>query len=276
MVAPPVPRWVPSKRMALVLAVLAGLGPALTSCNDRPPAPRRPEFIIDLSPPLTETTVLRQYGRRASEFFGLKPRTEVTRVRPEDEWKTYGFSYFDILSHGGAHLDASARLMREGLKPDEIPLDKLFGWARVLDLRWHDRNSPITIADLETFRIKPGEIIILYLGYEAPKNEDWPEYAYLSGPAARWLAGIGVRLIGTDLPSLGSLRKTADMMEKRRPAEEIWASHVPFFEKDIPVIEGLANLDQVLGEKRMYFAAFPLPIPERSGAPVRAVMLIYG
>jgi kynurenine formamidase len=66
------------------------------------------------------------------------------------------------------------------------------------------------------------------------------------------------------------------MMERQRPPEEIWASHVPFFEKDIPVVEGLVNIDQVLGERRMYFAAFPLSVPDRSGAPVRAVALIYG
>lgn len=257
-----------------ILLAFAVLLPA--GCSDRPPAPRRPEYIVDLSPPLNEATVQRQYGRKATEFFGLRSRSEVSHVRPENDWRTYGFSYFDVLSHGGAHLDASARLMREGQKPDEIPLDKLFGWARVIDLRWHDRNSPITIADLETYRIKPNEIVILYLGYEPPQNEDWPEYAHLSEPAARWLAGIGVRMVATDLPSLGSLRRTAELMEKRRPPEEIWSSHVPFFEKDIPVVEGLVNLDQVLGERRMYFSAFPLPVADRSGAPVRAVMLIYG
>lgn len=256
----------------LLLALLASLAAA---CDERIPPPRRPEYIVDLSPPLNEATVLRQYGRRATEFFGLKQHSDITRVRPENEWRTYGFTYYDVLSHGGAHLDASARLMREGQKPQEVPLDKLFGWARVLDLRWHDRASPITIADLETFKIKAGEIVILYLGYEPPQTDDWPEYPYLSEPAARWLAAQGVRLVATDLPSLGSLRRISDMMEKQRPPEEIWASHVPFFEKDIPVIEGLVNLDQVLGEKRMYFSAFPLPVADRSGAPVRAVALVY-
>ena len=263
-----------SGRRLAPLLVLAAL--TVSACNDRPPAPRRPEFIVDLSPPLNETTVQRQYGRKATEFFGLRARNAVTHVRPDNDWRTSGFSYFDLPSHGGPHLDASSRLMREGQKPNEVPLDKLFGWARVIDLRWHDHNSPITIADLETYRIKPNEIVVLYLGYEPPQNDDWPEYAYLSEPAARWLAGIGVRLVATDLPSLGSLRRTADLMEKRRPPEEIWSSHVPFFEKDIPVVEGLVNLDQVLGERRMYFSAFPLAVTDRSGAPVRAVMLIYG
>lgn len=261
------PKWI---------LLTAALSAGVFACQDRPPAPRRPEYIVDLSPPLNEATVQRQYGRRATEFFGLKPRSPVSRVRPENEWRTYGFTYFDLLSHGGAHVDASARLMTEGQKPNEIPLDKLFGWARVLDLRWHDKASPIMIADLEGFKIKAGEIVLLYLGYEPPQTDDWPEYPYLSEPAARWLAGIGVRLVGTDLPSLGSLRRISDMMEKQRPPEEIWASHVPFFEKDIPVVEGLVNLDQVLGEPRMFFAAFPLPIADRSGAPVRAVAMIYG
>jgi arylformamidase len=258
-----------------ILLCVALSATAIGCADDKPPPPRRPDYIVDLSPPLNEATVLRQYGRKAMDAFGLKPRSDMTRVRPADEWHTYGFTYFDLMSHGGAHLDASARLMREGQKPDEVPLDKLFGWARVVDLRWHDKASPITIADLETFKIKPNEIVLLYLGYEPPQTDDWPEYPYLSEPAARWLAGIGVRMVGTDLPSLGSLRRISDLMDKRRPPEEIWASHVPFFEKDIPVVEGLVNLDQVMGEKRMYFSAFPLPVADRSGAPVRAVALIY-
>ena len=48
----------------------------------------------------------------------------------------------------------------------------------MLDLRWHDKSSPITIADPRPSR-SPNEVVILYLGYEPPQKDDRPEYAFL-------------------------------------------------------------------------------------------------
>ncbi len=258
-----------------ILAVLIGLG-ALVGCRgSKQSPPPRPIRIIDLTPQLSEEMVLHQYGRRACEFFGLKEQTAVTRVRPQQEQRTFGFSYFEILSHGGAHLDAAARLLRDGQRPADVPLESLYGWIRMVDVRWHDRSSPITITDLENYKIKKNEVVVINVGYVGPKNDDWPEYAYLSDQAAQWLASRGIRAVATDMPSLVSLRQVAEQMEKRRSPTEIWSAHIPFFEKDIPVIEGLTNLDALLTENRAYFVGFPLPLSDRSAAPVRAAALIF-
>jgi kynurenine formamidase len=40
--------------------------------------------------------------------------------------------------------------------------------------------------------------------------------------------------------------------------------------QDVYIIEGLGNLEQVVGQ-RLRFAALPLPVPGSSGSPVRAV-----
>lgn len=263
--------------MRLVGIIAVGIAcSAMAACSrEEAPPPPRPTRVVDLSPPLSETLVRKQYGKRATDFFGLNERSAITTVRPPDASRTYGFAYFDIMSHAGAHLDASARLLRDGLRPVEVPLEKLYGWARVLDLRWHDRSSPITITDLENYRIHGNEIILLNTGFETSGNNDWPQYAYLSPQAAQWLAALGIPAIGTDTPSLGSLREIAAQMEKGAPPEEVWSTHIPFFKKDIPVIEGLVNLTALLGERRVFFAGFPLPVADRSGAPVRAVGLVF-
>jgi len=253
------------------LLVLLGAG-----CFDRrPPAPRRPKYIADLSPRLDEHAILRQYGRKACEFFGLGTLLDTRPVRPENDLRTFGFSYYELLSHAGAHLDAPSRLLRDGARPADIPLENVFGWARRVDLRWHDRGTPITVADLENYKIRENEILLLHVGYTGAEEDDWPQYPYLSPQAAQWLASIGIRALGTDMPSVGSLRLMAELMEKNRPPEEIWAAQVPFFQHDIPIIEGLANLAALEGETRVFFAAFPLPLADRSGAPVRAVALVY-
>jgi kynurenine formamidase len=261
-------------RSLWLLVGLVALG-MVVGCRSRPAAPPRPRAIVDLSPPLDGDTVMLQYGHKAAEFFGLRERDHAIPVRPENERRTFGFSYFELLSHGGAHLDASARLLRDGLRPADVPLDNLFGWARMVDLRWHDRSTEITVADLENYKIEADEIVLLNVGYVPPGPDDWPQYAFLSDAAAHWLAQIGVRAVATDMPSLGNLRQQADLMEKGRSAQEIWAAHVPFFQQDIPVIQSLVNLDALLGERRIYFAGFPLPLGDRSGAPMRAVALVY-
>ncbi|GIW41138.1 MAG: cyclase [Candidatus Binatia bacterium] len=261
-------------RSSLLVCTLLGIL-VLAACDRRPPAPRRPRAIVDLSPLLDERTLELQYGRKAATFFGLDLRLEAEPVVPEDPLRTYGFAYYRLLSHAGAHLDAPSRLLKNGARPAEVPLERLFGWTRVLDLRWHDRNSPITVTDLENYRVRENEIIVLHVGYEPPADDEWPRYAYLSEPAAHWLAEKNIRALATDMPSISDLRTSAEEMEKGSPPQKIWPAHLPFFERGIPVLEGLVHLEQLIGERRIYLAAFPLAVLDRSGAPVRAVALLY-
>jgi len=64
-------------------------------------------------------------------------------------------------------------------------------------------------------------------------------------------------------------------MDKNRPPEEVWAESLAFFQAGIPVVEGLANLGHLLGERNIVFVGFPLSIADRSGAPLRAAALVY-
>ena len=77
------------------------------------------------------------------------------------------------------------------------------------------------------------------------------------------------------MPSIGSFSRYADLMEKNRPPEEVWAERLAFLQAGIPVVEGLANLGHLKGEQTIVFVGFPLAIADRSGAPMRAVALVY-
>ncbi len=81
---------------------------------------------------------------------------------PSDAAFTWGMRTIEMLSHTGAHLDAPSRLLRGGETPARIDLSDLFGPARVIDLRWHNRHTPIQITDLELKPIAEGEIVILF------------------------------------------------------------------------------------------------------------------
>lgn len=264
-------------RYALVLALLGVCG-MLGGCREGGtaglPMPRK---IIDLSPPLTEDIAVRQFGHRACEFLGLPERFQFTPLVPANPDYTFGLTRFELISHLGAHLDAPGRLLKDGARADQVSLSKLYGPAQVLDLRWKDRQSPLQVTDLENYNSQIGknEILILYVGYTQPKDEDWPAYPPLSVEAAQWLADKGIKALATDMPSIGSFSRYADLMDKGRPPDEVWAERLAFLSKDIPIIEGLTNLSKLLTEEHIVFAAFPLPIADRNGAPVRAAALIF-
>lgn len=234
-----------------------------------------PKKIIDLSPVITEDLPVRQYGHRACEFLGLKERIPFTPVIPQKEEYTFGLTSVDLTSNLGAHIDAPGRLLKGGERADQVPLEKLYGRARVIDLRWKDRHSPLQITDLENFEIPANEILILFVGYSQPQEDDWPDYSPISLQAAQWLAAKKIRALATDMPSIGSLSHYADLMDKNRPPEEVWAERLAFSQAGIPVVEGLANVGHLMGEKNIVFVGFPLAIADRSGAPMRAAALIY-
>src|SRR5437016_5131388 len=95
-----------------------------------------PKKIVDLSPAITEDLPVRQFGHRACEFLGLKERISFTPVAPQKETYAFGLTYFELASNLGAHLDAPARLLKGGQRADQVPLEKLYGRARVVNLQW--------------------------------------------------------------------------------------------------------------------------------------------
>lgn len=234
-----------------------------------------PSRLVDLTPPITADASFERLGRRTLEFLGIKERTQVTPILPDDPGMAFGLQMLRLISHSGAHVDAPARLLRGGESVDRIPLERLFGPARVVDLRWHNRHTPIQITDLELTPIEPDEIVLLLLGYEPPATEEWPLFAPLSAQVSEFLAAKGIRALGTDLPAIARFDELERRLREQRPPEEVWVEYLPFFRSNIPVITGLINLESVVREEKLVFAGFPLRIATAVGAPVRAVGLVY-
>lgn len=246
---------------------------ALCSCHrESVPQPRR---IVDLSPPLTADVNIRLFGPRTLQFLGTDGRVSTSPVIPTDPTLAFGTGLFQGLTHSGSHLDAPSRLLRGGEQPFQVSLDRLYGKARLVDLRWHSRYEPIQISDLQRTPIAAGEIVLLFVGYEPPSGPDWPRYATLSAQAAQWLEAKGVKAVGTDLPSLGSFEEISRRLHANLPAEAVWAEYLPLLQARIPIVQGLVNLQAIAEEPNLAFGAFPLPLVEAGGAPVRAVAFVY-
>ena len=262
------------QRRAASVLLVAGLGAILAACRPAPEIPQ-PRKIVDLSPIITPDLNVRRLGVRALEFLATDGRVRIASVVPQQPRMAFGLDELQMMSHTGAYLDAPARLLRGGESPARISLDKVYGRAHVIDLRWHNRHSPIQITDLELNPPKAGDIAILIIGYEPPAAEEWPRYAPLSEQAALWLIARGIKAIATDMPFLSRLDDVSDRLSKGQPPEIVWAEYLPFFQNEIPVIAGLTRLDAIAKESHVVFLGFPLALSTGNGAPMRAAALVY-
>jgi kynurenine formamidase len=234
-----------------------------------------PREIVDLSPIITPDVNIQRLGMRTLNFLGTEGRVRSTPVLPPDPAFAWGMRTIEILSHTGAHLDAPARLLRGGEPPGRIDLNDLYGPVRLIDLRWHNRHTPIQISDLELKPIAEGEVVILFVGYEPPEVNEWAKYAPLSAQAAEYLAAKKIRALATDLPSIVRFEDVEARLTRGLPPEEVWAEHLPLFQAGIPVIAGLVNLDAIVKEPKVAFVGFPLALAVGDGSPIRAAALVF-
>ena len=259
------PRFAKCVLLAMLVAVASCSGGDL-------PVPQR---VVDLTPPVNADTAMQRLGSRVLELLGTDGRVTTTPVLPKDPAMAFGMQMIHLGSHLGAHLDAASRLLRGGEAPGLVPVDKLVGRARILDLRWHNRHTPVQINDLELTPIEAGDIVILVLGYEPPNTDEWPLDAPISVQAAEFLVAKQIRALATDLPTLARYDDLDARLRKRQAPEVVWAEYLPFFQAHIPVIGGLVNLDAVTKEHNVVFVGLPLALTQATGAPVRAVALVY-
>jgi kynurenine formamidase len=234
-----------------------------------------PERIVDLSPRITFDVNIQRLGMRTLQFFGTEGRVLTTPIVPDESGRAFGLQTVNLLSHTGSYIDSPGRLLRGGEHPSDVLLGHLFGRAKVVDLRWHDRHSPIQITDLELIPIDVDDIVLLFVGYEPPVDDEWPQHASLSLQASEWLVAKKVRAVGTDMPSIVRYEIIDQRLRKNQVPETVWAEYLPLFQAGVPVISGLVNLHEIVSESKVVFAGFPLPLAEADGAPVRAAALVY-
>jgi arylformamidase len=160
-------------------------------------------------------------------------------------------------THAGTHLDAPYHWFADGATVDRVPLERLVGPARVIDLC--GRGPELSCAELIVAcgETRPGERLLLHTGWAGDITaEGW---GHLSGEAAEWLAGQAPALVGIDTPSVDG-----------PPSGD---AHAALLGAGIPILELLTNLGEV-GGADFALVALPLSVVGLDGAPVRAVALV--
>jgi kynurenine formamidase len=115
--------------------------------------------------------------------------------------------------------------------------------------------------------------VIIYSGYRDVTEQETIKQTYLTVEAAEWLVERGVHSVGCEPAGIEHVPdglwkyQWYDKDSEHLPS---WPAHQVLLSNDVYIIEGLTNLQPLLGQ-RVRFAALPLIIVGASGCPVRAV-----
>ncbi len=184
-----------------------------------------------------------------------RPVHTAYRSMPKDQVNE---SVLTINLHTGTHVDAPLHMIQGGQSAEFLPLDRLMGPCRVLNLI--GVRGGISQADLEGFDIKPGSFILLRTD-NSLEDGFRPDFVYLSENGGNYLSRLRVAGVGID--SLG--------IERDQPGH---GTHMALLQKGILIIEGLVLRDVVPGDYLM--VALPLKIQGAEGAPARVVLIEGG
>lgn len=172
--------------------------------------------------------------------------------------------------HAGTHVDAPKHFdASPGAKGiDEMPLENFFTEAVCLDLGHKPLKSDISIDDLKKaievakVEIKPKDTVLLHMDffrrtYGTPAYLD--DFPGLTKESATWLAKTGIGMFGVEAVSPGRVGR--NNFEVHHVCRDFGITHM----------EGLCNLDKLIGKGRFRFIGFPLKIKGGTGSPIRAV-----
>lgn len=175
-----------------------------------------------------------------------------------------------IGDHAGTHVDAPVHFdaSSDALSIDEMPLDTFFTEAVCLDLSHKELKTDISIEDLETavevagVDIRPRDTVLLHMDFYRRTNGTpayLTDFPGLTKESARWLGEKKINMFGLEAVSPG--RPGRDNFEVHHVCRDMGFTH----------IEGLVNLEKLVGKGRFRFIGFPLKIAGGTGGPIRAV-----
>lgn len=245
-----------------------------------PASGRWPYELIDLSRPLTTDTVDALFGDIVADGQNAYFRDFTVEVTSDHTNATAYSCRLTIPDHIGTHMDATIHTVPGGTLLEAVDLRQLIGEAVVLDLDRGGIDHGYEAEELaeaaraaEGGGIRPGDIVLLYSGFQDTRPGERMRQTWLTPGAAQWLVDQGAAAVGMEPATPDPLRAGIQELgwtEKDGPNRPAWPAHMTLLGNGVLIIEGLTNLDRIRG-RRVRFAALPPLIPGLSGCPVRAV-----
>ena len=183
--------------------------------------------------------------------------------------------WLNLGDHAGTHVDAPRHFddRPDALSIDALPLESFFTEAVCLDLGHVPLRSDVHVEDLKKateaagVEILPKDTVLLYMAFHE-RTFGTPAYLTdfpgLTKESAEWLGAKDITSFGVEAISPG------------RPGRNNYLVHQVCRDMGFTHMEGLCNLDKLIGKGRFRFIGFPLKIKGGTGSPIRAVALLGG
>lgn len=196
-----------------------------------------------------------------------RPITPALAVWPGDtpyshQWlmrlergESVNLSTITLSVHTGTHVDAPLHFLPDTPTIAEVALENYLGVARVVEIDATGALLPAHFAHVDFDGVQ--RLLIKTPGSQRPDDAWWDDYAWLSVEAAALLVEKGIRLFGTDSPSVDEVHsQTLD-------------AHKILGNGNVLILENLQLHAIAPGDYELI--ALPLKLPVE-GSPVRAVL----
>ena len=171
-----------------------------------------------------------------------------------DEGSPVNVGRMTMSTHSGTHVDAPLHYAQGALDAASMEIDPYIGTCLVVDAR--GVNGAIDIADLP--HIDSADRVLFRTWDSFPHDEWRSDWLPIAAETVEWLALQGVKLIGTDAPSVDPQEsKTMD-------------AHHAVLKHEMRILEGLV-LDDV-DEGRYELVALPLKVGGGDAGLCRAIL----
>ena len=158
--------------------------------------------------------------------------------------------------HTGTHTDGGFHVSAKGLRAAQLPLDAFLGRALVIDARGLEVLDERVLDDVPL----NGVVRVLFRTRDAIDATVFPrDFLSPTVGLARRLVQAGVRLVGSDAPSMDHVNSTT------------LDTHHVLVDAGVAILENLV-LSEVPGGVYTLIA-LPLKLTEADASPVRAVLL---
>lgn len=196
-----------------------------------------------------------------------------------------GFSVHKLCcgTHTGTHIDAPSHTEPDGNDIDDRDVGEYVFDARLVDVGPCTPREPIGPDRLPDRIDEAVDLLVIRTGWDAMWNtDDYLNHPYVTADAARWLrdsgCGIGVDALNPDPTPIGTTDTSGGETGSDTPGRETdsepngFPVHHVLLDENLPIIENLTGLSGL--PERFTLYAFPLPVTDGDGAPVRAVAAV--
>jgi len=162
--------------------------------------------------------------------------------------------WWDTETHIGTHVEVPAHLFEGGKSCAEMPLESFLGEAIVLRF---EHGHLIEPSDLDA--VQANDIVPLW----SPAGG---ASAVISVEAAKCLAERPIKMLGVQNVS------PDDPQAYNVGSSVIAETHEQLLRRDIPIIEGLANLESI-PQARVFYIGLPLRVAHMDSSWIRAIAI---